>query len=193
MNASGSSLPLLIIGGYGNDTIVGGSGNDIILGDLGVVQYAQPGSPDTLLAQFGFGGRGDVIDAQGATLGTPIDDPRWVYSSDLTAAQVGGGNATCSTGCGNDTLYGNGGQDILIGGAGNDAIDGGADDDLIFGDAVQLFRRDVNPNVTGNITDPRFQALSGAQIYSTTDATLGAALNNGVAQNYRDSNPSQAP
>ena len=182
VDASASTLPLVIIGGFGNDTIKGGQGNDIILGDLGVVQYAKPGSPDTLLAQFGFGGRGDVIDAQGATVGTPIYDPRWVYTraQDYT---IGG----------NDTIYGNGGEDILIGGAANDAIDGGTGDDLIFGDAVQLFRRDVQPGVTGDITNPRFQALSGRQIYSTNNATLGQAQNDGVPQNYRDANGSYAP
>ena len=31
-----------------------------------------------------------MIDAQRNTLGTPIYDPRWVYSRDLTSAQVGG-------------------------------------------------------------------------------------------------------
>ena len=182
VNASGSSLPLIIIGGYGNDTIRGGSGNDIIVGDLGIVQYALPGSPDTLLAQFGFGGRGDVIDAQRNTQGTPVVDPRWVYSRDLT---IGG----------NDTIYGNGGEDILIGGAGNDRIDGGTADDLIFGDAVQLFRRDVNPAVTGNITSPRFQALSGTQVYPSTGAPTDAtnADNNTVWQNYRDGNGTYAP
>ncbi len=149
------------------------------------MQYTTgPTAGDTLLAQFGFGGRGDVIDAQGATLGTPFVDPRWVYSRDLTSAQVGGGN---------DTIYGNGGEDILIGGAGNDAIDGGSADDLIFGDAVQLQRRDVRPGVTGDITNLRFQALTGTQIYSTANATLGQALNNGTAQSYRDGDGLSVP
>ena len=100
-----------------------------------------------------------------------------MYSRDLTSAQVGGGN---------DTIYGNGGEDILIGGTGNDAIDGGANDDLIFGDAVQLQRRDVIPGVTGDITNPRFQDLIGTQIYDTANATLGNALNDGIAQSYRE-------
>ena len=92
------------------------------------------GAPDTLLAQFGFGGRGDVIDAQRDTLGSPILDPRWVYTyvPDMTLG-------------GDDRSTANAGEDVLIGGAVSDAIDGGTGDDLIFGDAVQLFRRDVTP------------------------------------------------
>ena len=110
-------VPPVIIGGFGHDIILGGHANDILLGDSGIflaVQYAAPGSPDTLLAQFGFGGRGDVIDAQGATLGTPIDDPRWVFTY-VPDMALGG----------NDTIYGSGGEDILVGGAANDRIDGG--------------------------------------------------------------------
>src|SRR5207302_3320781 len=115
---------------------------------------------------------GDAIVAQ------PLTAPRWAPPRDLTAGQDGTGTAT---------LYGNGGEDILIGGAGNDAIDGGANDDLIFGDAVQLQRRDVRPGITGDITNLRFQALTGTQIYSTTNGpTFGQAQNNGTAQAYRD-------
>ena len=175
VDASLSYLPLIIIGGFGNDMIRGGHANDIVLGDGGIVQYTTgPVTGETLLAQFGFGGRGDVIDTQATT---PIYDPRWVYSRDLTSGQIGGGN---------DTIYGGDGEDILIGGTGNDAIDGGANDDLIFGDAVQLQRRDVIPGVTGDITNPRFQTLKGTQIYDTANATLGNAMNDGNAQSYRE-------
>ena len=53
VNASGSSLQLVIIGGFGNDVIRGGSGNDIILGDTGIVQYVdapRPSSPSSASA-----------------------------------------------------------------------------------------------------------------------------------------------
>src|SRR5438874_13672087 len=110
-----------------------------------------------------------------------------MHSSSLDAWSSDGCSPDLNVG-GNDTIYGTGGQDILIGGAGSDAIDGGAADDLIFGDAVQLQRRDVNPTVVGDITNLRFQTLTGTQIYSATDATLGQALNDGIARSYRDTN-----
>ena len=42
VDARGSSLPLIIFGGQGNDTIHGGSGNDVILGDRGRVLWFDP-------------------------------------------------------------------------------------------------------------------------------------------------------
>ncbi len=175
-DGSGSALPLVVFGGFGNDTISGGSDRDVILGDLGRVQYVDPVT-GALIAQFGYGGRGDRISSQ-------IVDPKWIYTfvPDLT---VGG----------NDTMYGNGGEDILVGGAANDAIDGGTADDLIFGDAVQLMRRDVVPGPVNPlaISNPRFQTLIGSQLYSTADATLGQAQNDGTPRNYRDANGSDAP
>jgi len=176
VDASGSTLPLVILGGFGDDLIRGGQGNDIVLGDLGRIQYAAAGATgDALVAQFGYGGRGDLFSDQ-------VLDPRWVYSF-VPDLNVGG----------QDTLYGNGGEDILVGGAANDMIDGGAGDDLVFGDAVQLYRRDVNPYLVGDITNPRFQTLAGTQLYSTSLGTLGQALNDGIARSFRDGNGAYAP
>src|SRR5258708_8601367 len=163
----------VLMGGLGQDSRSADSRGEIIAGDFARVQYTDLAGTK-LLAQFGYGGRGDMVSDQ-------VLDRRWVYTfvRDLT----GGGN---------DTLYGNGGDDILIGGKGNDAIDGGAGDDLIFGDNVQLYRRDVNPYAVGDITNPRFQTLSGTQIYSTATATLGQSLNDGIPPTSRDANGSSA-
>jgi len=170
--AQGSTLPLVIIGGFGSDEIHGGQGDDVILGDLGVVQYV--GAGEQLAAQFGFGGRGDVIDALRDSAGSPVVDPRWVYTyvPDMTLG-------------GPDTIYGNNGEDLLIGGAYGDAIDGGTMDDLIFGDAVQLYRRDttIGSFPAAAIYDPRFQGVTGP-MYALGDAT-GAQVD-GLDHVYRD-------
>jgi Ca2+-binding RTX toxin-like protein len=75
-------------------------------------------------------------------------------------------------------------------------VDGGLADDLVFGDAAQLMRRDVDPYaavLAQNITNPRFQTLTGTAIYSQLTATLGQNLNDGIARKYRDANGSYAP
>ncbi|TMC80709.1 MAG: hypothetical protein E6J08_09445, partial [Chloroflexi bacterium] len=177
VDASASSLPLVIFGGFGADSIKGGSGNDIIAGDFARVQYTDYAG--NLIAQFGYGGRGDIV---GDLVNQPVVDPRWVYSFVLDLS-VGG----------SDTIYGNDGEDIVIGGMGNNRIDGGRGDDLLFGGNAQLFRRDVNPYLVVDISNPRFQTLIGTQMYSTSGSNLGQALNDGVWRNYRDSNGMYAP
>ena len=187
VDASGSSLPLVIIGGFGNDRITGGTSRDVIFGDFGRVQYYDP-ETGLLVATHGFGGRGDVISSL-------VVDPRWVISRQLELGE-------------SDVVYGNAGEDVLIGGAGtsgfpgvggyDDYLDGDAGDDLIFGDAVELFRRDVviGSSAVGSITDPRFQALVEGRIYTRTDLdsgnpdvhgdNSGEALVQGVPRDYRD-------
>lgn len=149
VRAADSTLPLIIFGGFGTDDIISGQADDIVFGDLGRVQYVD--GTDNLIAVFGFGGRDDMISSA-------IIDPRWVISRHLTIGDT-------------DIIEGQGGDDILIGGAGGDYIDGDTGQDLIFGDAVELSRRDTTVGSTGDITDPRFQALLGQVIYSRTDLT----------------------
>lgn len=180
VDASASSLPLVIFGGWGDDTVTGGTNKDVIFGDFGRVQYIDPTDPSKILAVHGFGGRGDRISSDEIV-------PGWIFSRDLTLGGV-------------DILQGNADEDILIGGTGGnsigDYIDGDTGDDLIFGDAVQLMNR-AYP--TPDITNPRFQALLGSVIYSRTDFTAaqmgapvptadtsGAALIDGKARDYRN-------
>ena len=162
VDASASSLPLVMFGGVGEDDITGGTGNDIIFGDDGRVQYGSQ-------AVVGFGGRGDVTSSQ-------VLFPTWAMSRDLVLG-------------GSDTIRGNAGEDILVGGAAGDAIDGNAGDDLVFGDAVKLSRRPAD------ITNPRFEALSGTQIYDASSSVLtnGNDQVDGIARNYRDPNGTYAP
>jgi Ca2+-binding RTX toxin-like protein len=197
VRASASTLPLIIFGGFGNNDIVAGQGDDVVFANFGRVQYVDPDSIDALnpfdpdnaaneelIAVFGFGGRGDMISSN-------IVDPRWIISRHLTLG-------------GSSIIEGMEGDDVLVGGARGDFIDGGEGRDLIFGDAVELFRRDVIPGVmpAGAITDPRFQALLGQVIYSRNDIPahlqglaenempedqfdVGKVLVDGVAQELR--------
>src|SRR5205823_6320063 len=46
VDATASSLPLVIFGGQGNDTIKGGTGGDVIFGDRGrVIDFGSPTVP----------------------------------------------------------------------------------------------------------------------------------------------------
>ncbi|HET6575741.1 MAG TPA: hypothetical protein VFG68_19225, partial [Fimbriiglobus sp.] len=164
--AADSTLPLIIFGGHGCDTIDAGQNQDIVFGDFGRVEYRNT-TTGALIATYGFGGRGDVSSSD-------TIDPRWVFSTDRVLG-------------GPDTIQGRQDQDVLIGGAFGDRIDGDEADDLIFGDAVELFRRDTNPAVVGDITDPRFRTLTGTAIYGRTGGEQsGQVLVDGVARSYRN-------
>jgi Ca2+-binding RTX toxin-like protein len=170
VRAAASTLPLIIFGGAGHDDIIAGQGDDLVFGDFGRLEYFDGAER---VAFLGFGGRGEIVSSR-------VLDPKRVYSVDLTLG-------------GTDILEGQGGNDLLIGGAFGDFIDGDAGKDLIFGDAVELVRRDVNPFAmpASAVTDPRFQALLGQQIYSQQGANAGEPLNDGVARplRYQDGSP----
>src|SRR5205823_15107719 len=89
---------------------------------------------------------------------------------------------------GADVIQGGSQNDVLVGGAFGDSIDGDAGDDLILGDAVQLQWRG------SDITSPRFQTLSGQQMYSTAATnSSGGDFADGTARNYRDPGGVAAP
>src|SRR5205814_6114680 len=60
VDASASTLPLIIFGGAGYDNIKGGQGTDVILGDFGRVQTVDTNT-NHIVATYGYGGRGDMI------------------------------------------------------------------------------------------------------------------------------------
>jgi hypothetical protein len=70
VDASDSTLPLVIFGWDGNDAITGGQGNDIIFGDRGRVDYLKEGTPEvvTRLGATPEPITGNVTGADAATL-----------------------------------------------------------------------------------------------------------------------------
>ncbi|MFL6014724.1 MAG: beta strand repeat-containing protein, partial [Gaiellaceae bacterium] len=114
VSAEASTLPLVIFGGQGDDTIHGGSGGDVVFGDRGLVLYFDPalGTPTASMTQaqleglagtiLGHGGPGDRTDGVSRLVG---------YATSV------------------DTLLG--GHDVIYTGLGRDIVIGGVDDDAI--------------------------------------------------------------
>jgi len=157
VDASASSLPLVIFGGLGSDNIIAGQARDIVIGDFGRVQYLQGSNElDTVL---GFGGRGDKISSL-------ILEPDHVFTTDVNLG-------------GNDSLSGKQDGDLLIGGTGKDWIYGddatassNADDlaDILIGDQVNIF---LNEDATSEDVLLTFTNL--AKNIRTTDRTNSTA------------------
>lgn len=120
--ASNITIPAVLDGGAGDDSLTGGAGNDTLTGD---------GGNDTL---FGGAGNDYLIGGGGNDL-----------------LQGAGGNDTLWGGFGNDTLYGGGGNNLLQGRAGDDLIYTAAgSQNTIYGgqgnDTLHSNGTDIEPN-----------------------------------------------
>ncbi len=121
VDARTSTLPLVIFGGQGSDTIHGGSGGDIVLGDRGRVLWFTPGT----VPVAGLGG--GVIDAAALAaleavatavsgnggFGDTTDGVEGLVGIVVTVDPTIGGADTITTGLGSD---------LVLGGAGGDTI-----------------------------------------------------------------------
>jgi len=120
VDASLSTLPLVIFGGQGRDNITGGSAQDVIFGDRGRVQYSDSGGQ--VVTVLGNGGPGDRTDGV-------IRPPSAIFTVDPTI----GSNDRVSGGPGRDLIFG-GGNDDVAGDKNRESLFGDSDNDLIVGD-----------------------------------------------------------
>jgi Ca2+-binding RTX toxin-like protein len=143
------TIPCLIHGDSGTDSITGGQGNDTIFGDGGNDSINGSGGKDLLNGGIGgdsiYGGAQiDSVDYNQRTanitvgIGTASDDGE-AGEGDNVATDVevvigGSGNDYLKTTSGKSvTLIGNAGNDTLEGGSGNDVFVGGAGNDSCIG------------------------------------------------------------
>ncbi|MBK8118775.1 MAG: VCBS repeat-containing protein [Sulfuritalea sp.] len=171
--AFASTLPLVVFGGQGSDTITGGTADDILFGDRGrTVRFERDANgleTARIVEQLG-GGAGDRSDGL-------VRRPDLVESLDPL---VGG----------NDIIDGGGGNNLMVGGAGADGIAGGAGDDIIAGDNAQIDFHDNSIQVkSARTTDTLDQPTWGDTIVTGAGenivlAGMGADHVNDTAAGY---------
>ena len=170
VDGSASTIPLVVFGGQGDDTIITGSNGDIVLGDNGLVLWFAPNavpnlsgladgvlSPSELAALVaaaagvaGYGGPGDFSLNTETLVGLVID-----------FGDVAGAGA--------DVITANAGDDIVIGGQGADTITTGAGHDVVIGDLGHAaFQWSAGLLVRRQVTAVRV-TLGGADVISTGD------------------------
>ncbi len=179
VNASGSSLPLIIFGGQGSSNITGGSGSDIIFGHRGQVVYDNnQGQPVTIL---GNGGPGDLnngvdlppsliytIDPTVTGTDTIVAGP-FTASSPVTPTPSGGAVYGAGAPADSNIVFGEGGGSIT-GGLGNDIILGG------FG-TISLTDGNVSSIQSTNSTSGGNQVIQGG---AGSDILIGGPGNNTI-------------
>ena len=191
IDASAVTIPTMLDGGFGNDTITGGSGNDTILGNQGRDlinggagdDNINGGADDDTLT----GGAG--TDTLSVTANTTLTiganqttgngtDTFSEFEGAVLTGGVGNNRLDASGATFDVTLFGLSGDDTLLGGAGDDSLDGGEGTDAAEITGNNIVLTDTSPLGGGSDTTTSVESLqlvaSGAG--STIDAsayTLG--------------------
>ena len=128
LDASSSSLAVVLFGDGGADNITGGTAEDILIGDFGLVTWVDSLLND-VVAVAGGGGYGDYTDGV----------HRSVYNVESMYFEGGG----------NDTILGGKSRDVIIGGDQHDTIEGNEGADICFGDFGMIAFNVSLPNLQG--------------------------------------------
>lgn len=165
VDASASTVGMVIIGGNGNNTITGGQGNDMIFGGPASVDYYN--ASGTLVTQLGVPLDDLNLLGHSVTGASAVTPPYGQTDGSLQDSIVA---TSLGTG-GNNTIVDGSGNDIIMGGAGVNNITVGNGNDVVFG-----ANGSVNIAANGNFTtvatiDP---SIGG------TDTIIAGNGNNGI-------------
>ena len=152
LDASNSSLPVILFGDGGNDVLHGGNNRDVLFGDYGEVIWYDDGGD--VVARVGGGGYGDFTDGEVRQIKVargmfPPMDVNFMDS-------------------GNDTMFGNEGRDVIFGCGGDmDVLSGDGGSDFMFGDFGEVHFDSNSP--TGS--------LLGILSMSSLNCSIGGGMN----------------
>lgn len=129
LDASKSSLPVILFGDGGNDTLHGGSNRDVLFGDYGEVTWYN--SKGDVVARVGGGGYGDFHDGEVRH----ISQVRGIFPPVNVNFMDSG----------DDIINGNKDDDIIFGGWGGDFLSGDEGSDTLLGDFGDAYFDSTSP------------------------------------------------
>lgn len=170
LNASVSSLAVVLSGGSGNDvlkggsaadSLAGGSGNDSLTGNAGADTFTGSTGTDMLIetANVSFTLNNTALSGLGSDVLSSIERAR--ISGGASANSITATNFT-----GRVTLIGSSGNDTLKGGSGNDSLSGGSGNDSLKGNAG-------NDTLNGSTGTDRGDGDSGADTFISVENIVG--------------------
>ena len=124
IDATNSTMHMILLGDGGDDTLYGGSNENVLIGDYGQIKWADESG--TIVARQGGGGYGDFTDntLRNIYLVESLYPP--LYTNRVP---------TNSFDSGSDTIHGNANRDIIFGSGGAlDELHGYNSSDIIIGD-----------------------------------------------------------
>ena len=134
VNASASTLPLIIFGGEGNNTIIGGQGGDTIFSHEGLIDYTD--SAGNLITRLGLGLSERTTLEPGQTATTDTDVPYYQNNNLFNPATlIETRNDAQNTGV--DTITAGAGNNIILAEAG-DTINAGNGNNIIIAGYGQI-------------------------------------------------------
>ena len=142
LDASASSLGIIVFGGAGTDTLIGGSGADVLFGDQGIVDYTN--TAGVVVTRLGIdpSERSSVVTSRLFVPGKLTDG---IFNEARCFA-----SRNPSVG-GNDIILGGAGNDVVLGGAGNDLLQGNDGNDVLIGD-MGVYTESTNTVVLTDLT-----------------------------------------
>ncbi len=160
IDASSATVPVVLRGGVGEDSLFGGFADDTLFGGDGNDALDGGAGNDSLLGEDGDDYLlGDNLLEDGEDL----DDISDIYDSDDIAdsffdrdtLEGGNGNDTLTGGLDGNLLRGGPGNDLLNGSGSRDTLDGGEGDDTLrgYGNADSLDGGDGNDRLEGDALD----------------------------------------
>jgi Ca2+-binding RTX toxin-like protein len=179
------TVPVIALGGPGDDEIQTGRGADKISGGAGNDKI-RAGAGDDIVS--GGEGNDEIVGSAGADRLSGDDGDDLIYGGDNDRKDQGDEADVIFGGAGNDRLYGNLGNDEIHGGSGSDQIHGNQGDDRLFGDEDddQLFGDEGNDymeggagndQLSGGDGDDRMVGGSGVAGPDGSDILVGEAGN----------------